>query len=257
MVLKGHAIVTGAGRGIGAAISRMLAARGCPVTLAGRTATELESVARELRSEFKIKTHISVVDITVEEQVDQELKKSIAALGAPSILVNNAGAAESAPLHAMKTDLWNRMLAVNLTGSFYVTRAALPSMKEAGCGRIINVSSTAGVEGYQYVSAYCAAKHGLVGFTRSLALELKSSGITVNAVCPGFTDTDLFKNSIEAVAHKTKRPAQEIEAEFLKDVPSGRLITPEEVAEQVVWLCEDAQSGVTGEAIVIQPGENR
>ncbi len=247
-----HAIVTGAGRGIGEAIARLLASRGCAISLMGRNHEILEKTAADLRVTYGIRTSVIPLDVTKEDEVIAGFKEAIGALGTPFILVNNAGAAESAPIHSMDAKTWDTMLAVNLTGVFYCTREAVQSMRKAKRGRIINISSTAGIRGYQYVSAYCAAKHGVVGMTRALAIELQPSGITVNAVCPGFVDTDLFQRSIDEVVKKTNRPRDEIVREFLKDAPGGRLVQPQEVAEKVVWFCEKDQGAVSGESLLIE-----
>lgn len=247
-----HAIVTGAGRGIGQAIARTLASLGCNVTLVGRKREGLEFTASEIRLKYGVRTAIACLDVAREEEVKKGLNEAIRSLGSPAILINNAGAAESSPIHSMSTDLWERMISVNLTGIFYCTREVVPYMRTAKQGRIVNISSTAGIRGYKYVSAYCAAKHGVVGFTKSLAIELKSSGITVNAVCPGFADTGLFQKSVDEVVQKTNRTREQIVKEFLADAPGGRLVQPQEVADKVAWFCEKAQSGVTGEAVVIE-----
>jgi NAD(P)-dependent dehydrogenase (short-subunit alcohol dehydrogenase family) len=179
----------------------------------------------------------------------------LATLEAPSVLVNNAGAAESAPFSRTDVDLLERMLAVNVKGAFLCTQAVLPAMLAAKYGRIVNIASTAGLTGYAYVSAYVAAKHALVGFTRALALETAKSGVTVNAVCPGFTDTDLVARSVQTIAAKTGRSPDEARAELAKTNPMGRLVTPQEVAAAVGFLCLPDAAAVTGQAIVVAGGE--
>lgn len=245
-----HAIVTGASRGIGAAIAQTLVEAGASVTLMGRNREMLEAQAAKLP-----KAHFEVVDITNPENVQQAFAGASRALGPAYILVNNAGQAESQSF--LKTDLtlWNRMLEVNLTGTFLCTQAALPGMLEAGWGRIINVASTAGLTGYAYVSAYAAAKHGVIGLTRSLALELAKKNITVNAVCPGFTETDMVAESITNIMAKTGRSEAEARAELVRHNPQGRMIQPEEVAQAVLWLCQVGSSAITGQAVAVAGGE--
>jgi NAD(P)-dependent dehydrogenase (short-subunit alcohol dehydrogenase family) len=175
--------------------------------------------------------------------------------GLIAILVNNAGQADSAPFTKTSLELWQRMLAVNLTGSFLCAQAALPDMLEAGWGRIVNVASTAGLKGYAYVSAYTAAKHGVIGLTRSLALEVATKGITVNAVCPGYTETDILRDSIANVMKKTGRSEAEARASFAAGNPQGRIVQPEQVADTVRWLCSPAAGAITGQAISVSGGE--
>ena len=194
-------------------------------------------------------------DITSADSVAQAFAAARAAAGPVAILVNNAGQAESVPFHRMDAAHWQRMLAVNLTGTFTCTQAALPDLLAAGAGRIVNVASTAGLRGYAYVAAYAAAKHGVIGLTRSLALELAAKGITVNAVCPGYTDTDIVRDSVARVASKTGRSTAEAQAEFVRGNPQGRLVSPAEVADTVAWLCGDGAAAVTGQSISVSGGE--
>ena len=246
-----HALVTGAARGIGAAIARMLAAEGARLTLLGRNRAALAQLAGDLPG-----THgIAVADVADAAQVLAAFDQARAERGPVEILVNNAGQAESAPFAKHSLELWNRMLAVNLTGSFLCAQAALPDMQAAGRGRIVNIASTAGVKGYAYVSAYVAAKHGVIGLTRSLALEVAKQGSTVNAVCPGYTETDILRESIANVVAKTGRSEEEARAEFAKGNPQRRMVQPEEVADAVRWLCGDGASAVTGQAISVSGGE--
>ena len=194
-------------------------------------------------------------DITSADSVAQAFAAARAAAGPVAILVNNAGQAESVPFHRMDAAHWQRMLEVNLTGTFTCTQAALPDLLAAGAGRIVNVASTAGLRGYAYVAAYAAAKHGVIGLTRSLALELAAKGITVNAVCPGYTDTDIVRDSVARVASKTGRSTAEAQAEFVRGNPQGRLVAPDEVADTVAWLCGDGAAAVTGQSISVSGGE--
>jgi len=247
-----HAIVTGGARGIGAAIVRVLAAEGAAVTLLGRQRDALQRVASELPGG----PHgVVVADVSDAAQVQAAFDEARAARGPIAILVNNAGQAESAPFMKTSAELWQRMLAVNLTGSFVCAQAALPDMLKARSGRIVNIASTAGQKGYAYVSAYVAAKHGVIGLTRSLALELATKGVTVNAVCPGYTETDILRDSIANVVAKTGRSEAQARAEFAAGNPQRRIVQPGEVADAVRWLCGDAAAAITGQSISVSSGE--
>ncbi len=245
-----HALVTGGGTGVGAAIAHSLATAGAKITLAGRRREPLEAKAAEIPG-----AAIVQADVTDEVEVRTMFEAARAAHGPVSILVANAGAAESVALKNTSLDQWERMLSVNLTGSFLCAREALADMLASNQGRILFVSSTAGLKGYPYVAAYCAAKHGVVGLTRAMASELAKTGITVNAVCPGFTETPLLAESIAKIIEKTGRSEEEARKSLAASNPQGRFVQPEEVAESVVWLCGSASASVTGQAISISGGE--
>jgi NAD(P)-dependent dehydrogenase (short-subunit alcohol dehydrogenase family) len=242
-----HAVVTGASRGIGLAIARALLAQGARVTLMARDAAALEAAAAGLGGA----SGWQAIDVADAAGVAAAFERA----GRVDILVNNAGQAASAPF--MKTDeaLWQRMLEVNLSGAYHCIQAALPGMLDAGWGRIVNVASTAGLTGYRYVAAYCAAKHGLVGLTRALALELAAKGITVNAVCPGYTETDIVQEAVANIVRKTGRSEEQARAELAAGNPQGRLVRPEEVAHAVAMLCLPAAAAMNGQAIAVAGGE--
>jgi 3-hydroxybutyrate dehydrogenase len=248
-----HAVVTGGGRGIGATIARALVEQGAAVTLMGRNAATLEDEAARLRPLGKV--HCQAVDIADAESTTAAFAAAAQALGPVTLLINNAGQAVSAPIGKTDLALWNQMLAVNLTGSYLAIHAVLPGMLEQGWGRIVNIASTAALKGYPYVAAYCAAKHGVLGLTRALALELAKKPVTVNAVCPGYTETDIVRDSIANIRAKTGRSEAEALAELVKHNPQGRLVQPAEVANAVLWLCLPGSESITGQAISVAGGE--
>jgi len=245
-----HALVTGGGSGVGAAIARALADAGARVTIAGRRPGPLADVAGE-RSDIRALTG----DVTKVDEVRAMFAEAAAAWGAPQIVVANAGTAVSRPFQRTGVDELQAMLDVNLKGVFATWQAALGPMLEAAWGRLIAVASTAGLKGYAYVSGYCAAKHGVIGLTRALALETARSGVTVNAICPGYTRTPMLERSIETIMTKTGRPRLEAEASLLATNPQGRFIEPEEIAAAVLWLCGTGAASVTGQAISVSGGE--
>ena len=272
-----HAFITGGGRGIGLACARALLAQGCDVTIAGRDGAALERAAALLRAEtagtgkpgydpegrtpvarfsgFQPKVATCVLDVTDEAAVHAAITAAAQQLGPIAILLNNAGQAQPAPFAKTTSAHWQRMLDVNLTGAFHCTQAALPQMLEQGWGRIVNIASTAGLKGYQYVSAYVAAKHGLVGLTRALALELATKNITVNAVCPGYTETDIGQDAVANIMQKTGRSEEQARAELAAANPQQRLVQVAEVANAVAWLCQPEASAITGQSIAVAGGE--
>ena len=245
-----HAVITGGGTGIGAAAAKALAVEGVRLTLMGRRLEPLETTAAALKDACSISC-----DVTDAESVDAAFKRAQKESGPVDILVNNAGAADAMPFHKMDSRHWRRMMAVNLDGVFNCTRAVYNEMRKCGWGRVVNVASTAAARGFAYVSAYCAAKHGVMGLTRALALEAARSGVTVNAICPGYTDTDIVRDAVANIIESTGRSEDEALLQITQGNPQGRLIQPSEVADAVVWLCRPGSASITGQAIFVAGGE--
>jgi NAD(P)-dependent dehydrogenase (short-subunit alcohol dehydrogenase family) len=248
-----HAVVTGGGRGIGAAIARVLASEGATLTVMGRDSTRLNASTAALSQH----TRVTAVNVDVGEarSVADAFARARDAHGPVQILINNAGIAASAPFVRTDPELWAQMLQVNLTGTYLCCHEVVSGMLENGFGRIVNVASTAGLIGYPYVSAYCAAKHGIVGLTRALALEMGARDITVNAVCPGFTDTDLVAAAVSNIVRTTGKSEAEARAALTSRNPQHRLVRPEEVANAVLWLCRPGSSAINGQSIAVAGGE--
>jgi len=245
-----HAVVTGGGTGIGSAIATTLAAEGLRVTVMGRRREPLEQVVAGRDTMQAL-----CCDVTDGDAVAEAFRLAREQSGDITVLVNCAGAAPAAPFHKLTLETWRQTLAVNLDGVFHCCQAVLGGMRDAGWGRIVNIASTAALKGYTYVSAYCAAKHGVLGLTRALALETARQGITVNAVCPGYTDTDIVRGAVADIMAKTGRSEAEAMATFTNSNPQGRLIQPSEVAATVRWLCGEDSGAITGQAISVSAGE--
>ncbi len=249
------ALITGGGRGIGRAIALKFAAQQARVVVAARTAAQVEEVAGEIATAGHGEALGLVCDVANRESVDQmfaDLRQHFRA--EVDILVNNAGMAESATLPNTTDELWHRHLAINLTGTFYCMRNALPPMLASGWGRIINIASVAGKIGAPYISAYSASKHGVLGLTRSAALEVGTSGVTVNAICPGYVDTEMVAQGVERITARTGRSAEEALAAIKKMSPQNRLVTPDEVASLALLLASDEGRGINGQGINIDGG---
>src|SRR5271169_2564730 len=241
-----HALVTGGGTGIGAAIATTLSHAGATVTICGRRLQPLQAIAA---GDPNIRA--AIADVTDEASL-AKLYEQAEMVGTPfDIVVANAGMAESKPAHKTSLDLWNRTLDVNLTGAFLTVRPALAAMRERGWGRIVFIASTAGLKGYAYVTPYVAAKHGVIGLARALAIETAKAGITVNAVCPGYAETPMLQRAVHRIVAATKRSESETRSELAANNPQARFIKPEEVAAAVVWLCAGDSAAITGQAISV------
>ena len=247
-----HALVTGGAQGIGWAIAQALLVQGMRVSISGRDTTRLQQAQAGYAGENLFALQM---DVASAASVDQGFCAAEKQFGTVDVLINNAGQVVSAPFLKTSAGLWQQMLDVNLTGSFHCMQRALPAMRTAGWGRIVNVASTAGLQAYPYVAAYVAAKHGLIGLTRALALEVAAQGITVNAVCPGYTETAIVEQAVTTIAAKTGCSAEQARATLTAANPQRRLIQVEEVANAVVWLCQPASAAMNGQAIAVAGGE--
>lgn len=248
-----RALVTGGGRGIGRETALALAREGADVAVTARTAAEIEKVADEVRGLGR-RAEAFTVDVASAESVRALFAAVRERFGAPDVLVNGAGVAPSALLTRTPDELWHQAIETNLSGPFYCTREALPAMVEKGWGRIVNVASIAGKTGYPYISAYAASKHGLLGLTKCVALEVADKGVTVNAVCPGYVDTPMTDASIERMVAKTGRAAADLRRNLELMSPQKRLFTSEEVAAMIVFLCTEGARGINGQALSIDGG---
>ena len=249
------ALITGGGRGIGRAIALAFAREGAQVAIAARTVEQLASVAGEIKAECGTEVLHVACDVSDAESVKRMFAGVLERFGrGADILVNNAGIALSAPLVKTEDEFWHRHLAINLTGTFYCTRAALPAMLERGWGRIINIASIAGKTGAPYIAAYTASKHGVLGLTRSVALEVAAKGITVNAICPGYVDTEMTARAVEIITAKTKKSTNEATEVLKRMSPQNRLITSEEVASLARLLATEEGRGINGQAINVDGG---
>jgi NAD(P)-dependent dehydrogenase (short-subunit alcohol dehydrogenase family) len=254
MRLESHrAVITGGGRGIGASTARLLAAEGAAVIVSARSEGEIEAVAEELRAAGH-RAWAVACDVADPAAVETLRERAEELLGGVDILVNNAGIAHSAPVRSITLEDWNRLFAVNATGTFLCTQAFLPGMLERGRGRIVNVASVAGKMGAPYIAAYAASKHAAIGFTRAVAAEVAAKGVTVNAVCPGYVDTSMTDAAVENIVEKTGLAAERAQRQIAKMSPQRRLLEPEEVAYQVLALCDPRAGGVNGQALVLDGG---
>ena len=247
------AVITGGGRGIGEAIARRLAADGAGVVISARSKDEIEALAESLRRDGHRATAVAC-DVTDPEQIQGLLEQANRDLGQVDILVNNAGVASSAPLKAVTLEEWNRLFSVNATGTFLGTQAFLPEMVARGWGRVVNVASIAGKMGAPYISAYAASKHAVIGFTRSVALEVAAKGVTVNAVCPGYVRTEMSETTVRNIVAKTGLDAEQARRNLETMSPQGRIFEADEVAHLVSSLCDPRARGVNGQAVVLDGG---
>ena len=249
------AFITGGGRGIGREIARVFAREGAKVAVAARTETQVAQVAEEIRKDFGVDALGVECDVSDVEDVHNAFDVANEYFGTmPDILVNNAGIAESAPFHKTSDELWHRIIEINLTGTFYCTREVLPAMLEKKWGRVINIASIAGKAGAPYIAAYVASKHGVVGMTRSLAVEVAARGITVNAICPGYVETDMAQYAIDNIVNKTKVTAEEAKKYLESQSPQQRMVTVEEIAALALLLASEEGRGINAQSINIDGG---
>jgi len=249
-----NAIITGGGRGIGAAVTRALAAAGATVLACSRGDAEANELTAQL-NERGDRAFAVRCDVTAPESVTAMAEYAAENLGHIDILVNNAGRSHSAPLHHQTLEEWNRLFAVNATGTFLCTQAFAPAMARQGWGRVVNIASLAARTGARYISAYAATKHAVLGFTRCIAAEMAERGVTVNAICPGYVDTDMTTETVERIMSKTGLGREEALASILQTTPQRRLIDPDEIASIATMLCSEGARGINGQAIGIDGGE--
>lgn len=247
------ALVTGGGRGIGRAAAMALAEAGHDVAVVSRSASEIEAVVEDLAS-LGVSALAVTVDLTEPDGIDEMMRRVTEALGPPLVLVNNAGAAESHKFEGHPDELWERMLAVNLTAAYRLTKACAPAMLAAGWGRVINIGSVASLTGNRYIAAYTAAKHGLLGLTRALAAEWALRGVTVNLVAPGYVDTAMTAASVANIVRRTGRAEDDARSAITAMSPQHRLVTPQEVAAVVRLLASDGAASINGAVIAVDGG---
>jgi 3-hydroxybutyrate dehydrogenase len=254
MELSGKtALITGGGRGIGRSCALAFAKEGAQIVVAARTESEIEKVAAEIR-EMGRRALAVILDVREPESIERAFKRAASEIGTVDILINNAGIARSEPLVKCSEELWQEVIDVNLNGTFRCTKAALPGMLQKGWGRIINIASVAGKAGAPYISAYTASKHGVLGFTKALAQEVATRGITVNAICPGYVETDMAEHAIKTIGEKTGASPEKAKAYLEQTTPQKRLFQPEEVSFLAVMLASNLASGINGQAINICGG---
>lgn len=245
-----HVVISGGGTGVGSAIARTFAESGAKVTITGRTAAPLQALAAQLPNTIAVCS-----DVTDRDSIDAMLTAARDQHGPVHIAIANAGAVQSQPFGKISAQQWQQSLAVNVTGTFNLFQATLLEMQASGWGRLIAIASTAGIKGYPYVADYCASKHAVLGLVRALALECAATGVSVNALCPGFIETPMLARSIENIMQKTAMDQQQARAVLLKDNPMGRFIAPSEVADSALFLCTSGAGAINGQAIAINGGE--